>query len=121
MYPTTTPNIYDGTDNHVYDVVEIGSYRCVRREAGAPLDQPATLTVSHQHTGSGINTKTRSLVRFDRTVEDGDGNQATQSAYLVVETPTKISNDASIKKTITELTSFLAISGYVDKLLNEEI
>jgi hypothetical protein len=121
MYPTTTPNISDGTDNHVYDVVAIGSYNCVRREAGAALDQPATLTVSHQHTGSGLSSKTRSLVRFDRVVEDGDGNQATQSAYLVVETPTKISSDASIKKTITELTSFLAISGYVDKLLNEEI
>lgn len=121
MIPIDTANITDGTDNHVYSIVSIEPYKSIRREAAAGNDQPALLTISHQRTGTGLTSRTRSLVRFDRTVEDADGNQATQSAYLVLEVPTKITSDASIGKTLNELVAFLAVSGYTGKILNEEI
>jgi hypothetical protein len=121
-YPSQIPDLNDGTVDHDYDLVDMSKpYFAVRREAAAALDQPATITISHQTTGSGLQTKTRSLVRLDRVVEDADGNQATQSAYLVVEVPEKITTTASVTKTVAELVDFLGTSGYVAKLLNKEV
>lgn len=123
MYPTDTPNISDGTVNHVYSLVSMGNgeeISSVRREAAAAADQPATLTIKHQVSGKDLAVVNSSLLRFDRVVEDGDGNQGTVSAYLVLRWPPKVTTAAVAQKSVTELTSFLSIAGYKDKLTNLE-
>lgn len=121
MYDNTIPDLNDGTVDHDYSIVSIEPYKSIRREAAAALDQPALLTISHQTSGSGLATRTRSLVRLDRTVEDGDGNQGMQSAYLVIDSPDKITSTAILKNSVNELIDFLGTATYVDKLLAREI
>lgn len=122
MYPTDTPNISDGSANHVYSLVKLGSdeISSVRREAAAPSDQPADLIIKHQTTGSDLKTVNSSLLRFDRVVEDADGNQGTVTCYLVLRWPPKITTAAQAQKSVNELVAFLAVAGYKDKFTNLE-
>lgn len=123
MYPNDTPNISDGTSNHVYSLVSLGAGKdisSVRRESAAAADQPATLTIKHQTTGKDLATTNSSLIRFDRVVEDAGGNQGTVSAYLVFRWPPKVTDAATALKSVTELVSFLGIATYKDKMANQE-
>jgi len=123
MYPTDTPNISDGTTNHVYSLVNLGAgldISSVRRESAAPADQPANLSIKHQTSGKDYGKVHSSLVRFDRVVEDATGNQGTVSAYMVLRWPPNVTTAAVAQKSVNELVSFLGISGYKDKLTNLE-
>lgn len=122
MYPTDTPNISDGTSNHVYSLVSLGADKVesVRRETAAAADQPAHLTIKHQVIGTGDSSVNSSLVRFDRVVERADGTQGTVSAYLVFRWPPKVCDAATAQKSLNELIAFLGIAGYKDKLTNME-
>lgn len=123
MFPNDTPNITDGTNNHVYSLTSMGSgdeISSVRREAAAPADQPARLTIKHQTSGTDIGTKYSSLVRFDRVVEDANGNQGTVECYMVLRWPPKVCTAATAQKSINELVAFLGIAGYKDKITNLE-
>lgn len=123
MYPNDTPNISDGSANHVYSLINMGSdngVASVRRESAAPADQPATLTIKHQVSGKDNSTVNNSLVRFDRVVENVAGEQGTVSAYLVLRWPPKIGTSAQAQAAVNELVAFLAIAGYKDKLTNME-
>lgn len=121
MLPNTTANLSDGTDNHVYDLREIGKRQSIRQESAAPNDQPATLTISHQDVGAGNSQIRQSLLRFDRVVENEQGLQGVSSAYLVVRNPIKIADTEQVEKTLTELVSFLGTSTYKDQFLAGEI
>lgn len=111
----------DGAANHVYDTVVTGDYKTVNREALAAIDKPATLTISHQQSGSGSTAKVRSLIRCDRVTEDALANQGLNVAYAVIEWNPKVTTAADVKKTIAELIAFLSASGFQDKILNLEV
>jgi len=121
MIPIDTPNITDGTANHVYSVVSIADYKSIRREAAAAADQPALLTISHQFSGVDLAHKVSSLVRFERTVEDAAGNQGLVEAYTILRWPDKITTAAIAQKTLNEMIAFWAVSGYKDRITNVEI
>jgi len=120
MFPIDTPNISDGVANHVYSLVEQGKYSTVRRETAAPSDQPATLAISHEETGTGLTTRYNTRVAFKRVFEDASGNQGAAEATLVFRWNPKIVTAANAQKSIVELVSLLAIAGYKDKLTNLE-
>lgn len=109
--------INNGLVDKVYDQVAFGDYRSVRRDASAPLDQPSTMSVSHD-----IKTKeTRSLVSFDIVVEDPvTQQQATIRAYTVLVIPSKIATTAQVTACATSLKNFLAGAGNIAKLINCE-
>lgn len=122
MYPLTVTGISDGTATHDYAMVGWPKENAtIRREAAAALDQPALLQVGHETSGKDLRMVTRSRVGFSRVVEDADGNQGTQEAYLVIVTPDKITTTASVKKTAMELLNFMGTSGILDQLLAREV
>jgi hypothetical protein len=121
MYPTLIEDINDGTVDHDYDIVEIGKYRSVRREAAAALDVPATMTIQHQETGTGLSRRIRTNVRFDTTVEDADGNQAVNTVSLVLDYRPGVTTEAQLQADLAKLQSFLGKTGFVGKLTNLEI
>lgn len=121
MYPQDTPNISDGAANHVYSITQIGDRLSVRSEAAAPADQPANIRIRHEDIGTGISARRRSNVSFLRVVEDANGEQGNVIVSYVIDRPIKIATNAQATKTHTEFTNFMAIAGYVDKLLNAEI
>lgn len=121
MYPTDTPAISDGTSTHIYSIVKMGDYECVRREAAAPSDQPSTLTIKHTVTGKGLAKQVSSLIRFDDVVEDAAGNQGIVSCYSVLKWPPNITTAATAQKTLNKKLAFWAIATYKDKATNLEI
>lgn len=121
MFDNTILDISDGVADHDYDLREVGNQRSVRSESAAPLDQPATLTIQHQEVGSGIKSVRRSVARFDRVVENEEGEQGTISCYFNVVQPLKVATAAETAKTLTEMVSFLNTAGYTTKFLAGEI
>lgn len=123
MYPLDTPNISDGSANHVYSWISSGAggeISSVRRESAAPSDQEALLTIKHRTEGSGLTTRVSSVIRFDRVVEDGTGNQGTVGAQFTLRWPPKICTAATAQKSLNELLAFFAIATYKDKFTNLE-
>lgn len=121
MLPNTTANISDGTANHVYDLRKTGDWSSTRYEAAAPSDQPATLEISHKEQGKGLKSTRSSLLRFQRVVEDADGNQDVIDAHLVVRYPTKIATTAQVLATTNEAINFFGVSTYKTQFLGGEI
>lgn len=123
MYPNDTPNISDGTSNHVYSLVNLGAgpgVESVRRESAAPADQPAKLTIKHSTSGTGDATVNSSLLRFDRVVERADGVQGFDTTYVVKRFTPKVVDNAQAIKGLNEVVSFLGIAGYKDKFVAGE-
>lgn len=120
MYPTSV-TVSDGSVNHIYDITSIGDGSSVRSDTTATLDQPALVTVKHQNLGKDLALRKRSLLRFDTTVEDAEGNQGVITAYTVVDVPSKIATQAQVLKVLAQQTNWLAVAGYKEKLLNGEI
>lgn len=121
-YPIDTAAITDGTNTHVYSTIMNGQDRIesVRREAAAPADQKALLTIKHREVGKDLQTNAESVIRFDRVVEDGSGNQGTVSAQLTLRWPVKVCSAATAQKSLNELIAFFAVAGYKDKFTNLE-
>lgn len=125
MFANDIGSINDGTTNHTYSLISLGNDGAkpssVRKDTAASGDLPATLTIKHQLLGKGDDTVTSSLVRFDRVVErSSDQKQGTISAYLVLKAPSKLTDAATVTKSLNELISFLGLSGTVTRLLNTE-
>lgn len=75
---------------------------------------PHRLTVRHQESGSGINLRRRSVVRFDKTVISAVDNltPVTISAYVVLDSPVgALTTNAEPTNVIAELLSFSASLG----------
>lgn len=106
--------VSDGTDNHTYGLTEVGTRKSTRSETAAPLDVPANLRISHESVGSGINLRQRSLVAFDRVVEDGNGEQGVIKCQLVLDIPVKVAESTEVTKTSKELLNFLTASTYAN-------
>lgn len=125
MFANLIENLNDGTTDHDYDLRSLGDQKSVRFDIAAPLDKPATLTISHVNTGSGDKQYRNTLCRFDAIVErSGDQVQGTESMYVVFRTPTKVSDIATRTALAKQLLSFLgtpAAMPNVTKLLNGEI
>jgi hypothetical protein len=123
MYPNDTANISDGTSNHVYSLVTLGEKGQIaseRTEASAPADQPAKLTIKHKTVGTELATEAQSMIRFDRVVEDANGNQGTVSHQLTSRWPVKICTSATAQKGLNEMKAFFAVAGYQDKFYQQE-
>jgi hypothetical protein len=70
------------------------------------------MSVSHQHTGSGVNAVRRSLIRFDKEVTNAEGVSGTVSAYVNLVVPEGIISDmTAAKDALAQLMSFLATTG----------
>jgi hypothetical protein len=104
--------------NHVYGRVVSGDYKTIRRVASSDLGKPELLTISHQLDKTGMNS--RSLVRFDTTVEDAAGVKGVISVQLVVGIPRDQADATAVKHVIKQMQNFLSTSGFQDKLINLE-
>lgn len=122
MFANLIEDLNDGTIDHDYDLRSIGDQKSVRFDAAATLDKPSTLTISHVKTGTGDKEYRNTLARIDSVVERAsDEIQGTVSVYLVIRTPTKVTDAAGTKKVVLQLQDFLDDVGAVDKLINGEI
>jgi hypothetical protein len=75
---------------------------------------PHRLTIKHLESGSGLNLRRRSLVRFDKTVIStvDSATPVVISAYAVLDAPTgALSANTEMKNVLAELMSFLASLG----------
>lgn len=121
MFVNLIENISDGAADHDYDLRSIIGSKSIRSDIAATLDLPATLTISHVKSGSGLKTSRRSLVSLDQQVEDAAGNQDLLRAYMVLVVPEKVTTVAAVVKQITLLKSFLATATFIDKIVAQEI
>jgi len=118
MLPNLIEDITDGTVDHDFDLREIGTNKAVRRDIASPIDQPATLTISHVETGSGDKAYRNSLLRLDQVVERAaDGVQGVESVYLVIRSPLKVTTDAARLGLLTQMVSLLAVANVKTELL----
>lgn len=121
MYPNPIP-ISNGSATINFDYrgsqLDASSYK----DASASLDQPHVLSVKHQITNKGKeNQSRRTLIRIDRTVENEQGVQGELSVYLVVVVPEKVATTTQVTQEVTLMKSFLAATGYVDKVVAADL
>jgi len=121
MFANLIEDINDGTVDHDYDLRALGDNKSVRSDTAAAIDKPATITISHVNTGSGDKLYRNSLVRFDAVVERDDQVQGTNSVYLVVRSPVKVTTAAELTGLLAQMVSFLGTSGYTAKIVAGEI
>lgn len=75
---------------------------------------PNRLVISHVESGSGINRRRRSVVRFDKTTAgEVDTTQNVKStAYLVLDAPIgNLTTSTALANVVAQLTSFVASLG----------
>jgi len=120
MFPATIPDLTDGTVDHDYDQQYSEGRKVVRKDIASTLDQPTLLTISHAETGTGQKARLDSLLRFDRSVADAEGNEDTVVVYLVIRNPIKVATAAQVKEVVSQMTDFLGTATYADKLINGE-
>lgn len=117
MLPTnlTTNEVKDAAGTEV-EFLRIGTFdRSVTyAQSGEGPNLPSRLKVSHQETGSGTQTRRRSVVRFDLTTFGSidTTKTVTHSAYVVLDIPIgNISVYTNAKKLMAQLNSFLSTTG----------
>lgn len=120
MYPNLIENLNDGVADQDFDLRSINANGSIRGDIAAALDLPHTLSIRHETVGSGNAETRRSNVKFDKVVE-ADGVQGKLTVSLTITVPTKVTDVATVVKEITLMKSFLATSGYIDKLSVAEI
>jgi hypothetical protein len=92
------------------------------KDASAALDVPHTLTIKHQTSKTGqVGQERRTLVRFDRRVENEQGEQGTLSVYQVIVIPEKIATAAQVEGELELMREFLKSDGFIDKIIAGEI
>lgn len=121
MFPNTIEDLTDGTTDHDYDLRSINGSQTIRADIAATQNEPATLTISHSKSGTGESQVQNSLVRFDRTVSDADGNQGVISAYLVLRNPVKTATAAQVLQVIKQLVDLLNTGTNATMVINGEI
>lgn len=75
---------------------------------------PNRLNISHQESGTGVNRRRRSVVRFDRTTagELDTTVNVKSTAYVVLDSPVgNLSTSAAQKAVLAQLISFVASLG----------
>lgn len=75
---------------------------------------PHRLQIKHLESGSGLNKRRRSLVRFNKTVVSDVDNvtPVTVSAYMVLDAPVgALETSAELTNVVAELLSFCATTG----------
>lgn len=113
-----------GGSSKVYGITDLSKPNAsIRSASSAPVDQPDRFRISTESVGSGDDSRLRTIVGVDRTVERAvDARQGTSRVYLVVDRPVKILVDNSIPlDQINQIVNFLATSGNPGKVLNGEI
>lgn len=106
-----------------YDLISQMPYRSTRSVAGKPVNEPSTLTISHEVAKNGRRS---SVVILDDNAVINSGTLVTKDSikaqFKVQFNP--YSGRADIETTIgdliTELTAFLAVPANIDKFLNLE-
>lgn len=121
MYSNDITLIGDAASTQTYALRSIEGGKSIRGDASAALGSPKTLTISHSTvTRTGQVPADRHLVRLDRTEVNSEGQSATASCYMVIESPRSIVTEAQQLDMVTQLKNFILGSGYMDKLLNNE-
>lgn len=108
----------DGTNDHAYSTVVTGDYKRVRRVPDTELDTPELLTISHD-----VNSKTnvsRSLVKFEKVLENEAGVKGTISIHKVITIPREIAVLADVTALEAQMAAMMAVSGNLEKLVNLE-
>lgn len=112
-----TNEIKNGLGNEVefthIDFPVSGRSRIFASKVETPTN-PNRLTIKHVETGTGVNKRRRSLVRFDLTTTGQvDSTQPmTTSAYLVLDAPVgNMSAFSSANNCLAQLVSFVASTG----------
>jgi hypothetical protein len=121
MFPNLIEDLSDGAVDHDYDLIYIDGRKSVRRDIASPQDEPATLSIAHNESGSGANLVLNTVARFDRAVSDENGNRGTISAYVVIRNPLKITDAATVKQTVFQLSQLLTDGTGMNQLINGEI
>lgn len=120
MFPATIPDLNDGTADHDYDTQYSEGRKVVRKDIASSLDQPTLLTISHSESGTGQKARLDSLLRFDRTVTDSEGNEDNIVVYLVIRDPIKVATQAQVLEVVKQLHDFLGTTTYAAQLINGE-
>lgn len=110
-------------NTHNYDLVSQSPYRSMRSDATKPVNEPSTLTISHEVAKNGRRS---SVVILDDNAVINSGTLITKDSikaqFKIQFNPYSGRTDieATISELITELTAFLAVPANVDKFLNLE-
>lgn len=81
---------------------------------------PHRLSISHTESGSGINKRRRSVIRFDKTSISGVDSETpvTASAYTVIDAPVgALTAMTEVTEVLANLMSFLATTGAATTVL----
>lgn len=90
----------------------------VFKNTAETIGMPHRLKIQHQTSGVGDKEVRRSLVRFDLTIENGQGIKGIVSAYLNLVVPTGLVEDLdSSKNCLANLLSFCASTGATSTIL----
>lgn len=110
-----------GTTN--YDLVSQMPYRSIRANAARPVSSPATLTIAHEETKSGVRN---SVIVLDDSVVLNNGTTITKDT---IKAQLKLSFkplsgradvEAVLSEMINTLTAFISVPENLDKFLNKE-
>lgn len=102
-----------GTEQE-FQRLKLGDGRTEFALIGESPANPHRLIVSHQETGSGVNRRRRSVIRFDKTtISAFDTSRFVKdSAYVVLDRSIgDQTDDATSKTLLANLMSFLATTG----------
>jgi len=106
----------DGSANHAYSTVVTGDYKRIRRVPSTDLNAPELFTISHQLNGD----VSRSLLRFDTTIEGTAGELGVISVQRVISIPRNLATPELVKKVWAQSIAFEQTAGYQDKVINLE-
>lgn len=121
MFPTTIPDLTDGTTDHDYDTLYTDGRKSVRKDVASTQDEPSYFEIAHNETGSGESLTQNSKAGFKRTVTDAEGNVGVIDVYIVIRNPLKVATAAQVLEVTNQMADFLATSTYAAQLINGEI
>lgn len=97
-----------------------GERQCEYQQIAESPAAPHRFSIKHMESGSGINRRRRSAIRFNKTVESDVDNATpvTISAYQVLDAPVgALTTNAEIANVLAELASFVSSLGVNSTIL----
>lgn len=106
-----------------YDLVSQNPYRSMRSDSSKPVNEPTTLTISHEVAKNGRRS---SVVILDDNAVINSGTMITKDSikaqFKIQFNPYsgRADIEAKINELIVELTDFVSVPANIDKFLNLE-
>lgn len=106
-----------------YSLVDNYGSRCVYADRTREIGEPRRLEISHQMVGSGDDARLRSMVKLSNAIENPalEGDVVEHRIHVVFDTPLRVVAKADVEDVLAQMADFLAISGVVDQIMNQEV